>query len=282
MRFKNASASLFIPDGKACAEALTRVTHLGVGAHQDDLEIMAFHGIRRCYENPDEWFGGVVCTDGAGSPRAGRYAECSEDKMRRLRADEQVEAARVGRYGFVVQLGYTSDEVRQPDCPDLTNDLLAILSATRPRIVYTHNPADLHDTHVSVSLKAIEVIRRLPDDARPEALYGCEVWRGLDWLGEEDKVALDVGAADDLAKRLIALFQSQNAAGKDYLEATIGRRTANATFYQPYEVDKYDGVVFAMDLTPLVRDVERDISRYVLEYVDELRRNVESTIRKFL
>jgi hypothetical protein len=35
---------LFVPDQKALPEALTRTTHLGVGAHHDDLEFMAFHG----------------------------------------------------------------------------------------------------------------------------------------------------------------------------------------------------------------------------------------------
>jgi LmbE family N-acetylglucosaminyl deacetylase len=282
MKLRNPSAALFIPDGKARAEALECVTHLGIGAHQDDLEIMAYHGIRRCCDDPDEWFGGVVCTDGAGSPRAGRYADCSDDEMRRLRAREQIEAARLGRYGFIAQLGYSSDEVKKPSCPDLVEDLLAVLGATRPRFVYTHNPADLHDTHVSVSLKAIDTIRRLPEDDRPEAVYGCEVWRGLDWLKEEDKVALDTGGTDELAKSLIEIFRSQNEAGKNYVTATLGRSRANATYYQPYEVDKYDGVIFAMDLTPLVRDAERDAAEYVLEYIDKFRRDVESRIKRFL
>jgi LmbE family N-acetylglucosaminyl deacetylase len=281
MNFRNVSASLFIPDGKSREKAFGRVTHLGIGAHQDDLEILAFSGIHKCYDSPDEWFAGVVCTDGAGSPRVGRYAECSEDEMRRLRAAEQVEAARLGRYSFVAQLGYTSDGIRRPSCPDLVEELTAILGATRPQIVYTHNPADFHETHVSVCLKAVESIRRLPEEERPEAVYGCEVWRGLDWLGEKDKVALDVGGSDELDKRLIEVFQSQNEAGKDYVTASLGRRRANATYYQPYEVDKYDGLVFAMDLTPLIRDGEQDIAEYVREHIDRFREDVESNIRKF-
>lgn len=279
MNFQNPSASLFIPGREARAEALERVTHLGIGAHQDDLEVMTYHGIRLCFEDPESWFGGVVCTDGAGSPRAGRYANCSEDEMRRLRSDEQIEAAKLGRYSFVAQLGYSSDAIRKPSCPDLTKDLLAIVGAIQPRLIYTHNPADLHETHVSVSLKVIEALRHLPVEKRPEAVYGCEVWRDLDWLHDDDKIALDVGGDDGLAKRLIEVFQSQNEAGKNYTMATMGRRRANATYYEPYEVDKYDGVCFAMDLTPLVRDAERDVAEYVLEYIDRFRRDVESRIR---
>jgi hypothetical protein len=45
MKLHKPSAVIFIPDGKPLAEALPRITHLGIGAHQDDLEFMAFHGI---------------------------------------------------------------------------------------------------------------------------------------------------------------------------------------------------------------------------------------------
>jgi LmbE family N-acetylglucosaminyl deacetylase len=54
------------------SEALARITHLGIGAHQDDLEFMAFHGILACFRmRDDRWFGGVTCTNGAGSSRTG-------------------------------------------------------------------------------------------------------------------------------------------------------------------------------------------------------------------
>jgi LmbE family N-acetylglucosaminyl deacetylase len=200
--------------------------------------------------------------------------------MRRLRAGEQVEAARLGRYSFSVQLAYSSDAVQKPDCPDLIEDLIALVSATQPQFLYTHNPADLHDTHVGVSLKVIEAVRHLPEDKLPEALYGCEVWRGLDWLPEEDKIALNVGGDEDLATSLIEIFKSQNESGKSYTAATMGRRRANATYYQPYAVDKYDGLCFAMDLTPLVRDPELDVVEYVLEHIDRFRRDVEMKIKR--
>jgi hypothetical protein len=47
-------------------------THLGIGAHQDDLEFMAFHGILALTTVTDRWFGGVTITDGRGSSRAGQ------------------------------------------------------------------------------------------------------------------------------------------------------------------------------------------------------------------
>ena len=63
----NPLARLITPDGKSGPDAINRTTHLGIGAHQDDLEFMAFHGILACYDCTDRWFGGVTITDGRGS-----------------------------------------------------------------------------------------------------------------------------------------------------------------------------------------------------------------------
>ena len=69
MKLHFPTAEIFIPDGQPQDTALARVTHLGIGAHQDDLEFMAFHGIEVCYHSGTEWFGGVTCTNGSGSSR---------------------------------------------------------------------------------------------------------------------------------------------------------------------------------------------------------------------
>ncbi len=71
MRFHKSTADLFIPDGLAPEAALARTTHLSIAAHQDDIEIMAYHGIAECFAQRDRWFTGVVVTHGAGSPRNG-------------------------------------------------------------------------------------------------------------------------------------------------------------------------------------------------------------------
>ena len=63
------TAEIFVPDNLPVDQALARTTHLAVSAHQDDLEIMAFDGVLKAFQQPDKWFTGVVVTDGAGSPR---------------------------------------------------------------------------------------------------------------------------------------------------------------------------------------------------------------------
>ena len=68
MKMKRKSAEIYVPDRMPAEAALTRTTHMGVGAHQDDLEIMSYAGILECFQDIDLWYTGVVVTNGAGSP----------------------------------------------------------------------------------------------------------------------------------------------------------------------------------------------------------------------
>jgi len=63
MKLSQMSAEIFVPDQLPLQEALSRTTHLGVGAHHDDLEFMAAHGILECFARADRWFTGVVVSD---------------------------------------------------------------------------------------------------------------------------------------------------------------------------------------------------------------------------
>lgn len=281
MTFVKPGASIFVPDGRPAPEAFRRVTHLGIGAHQDDLEIMAFHGIEACFGRPDLWFGGVVCTDGKGSPRSGAYAALSDEAMAELRRREQEKAAVLGDYGVLVQLGYSSAEIKGAGQESLKSDLVRVLRETRPEVLYTHNPADKHDTHLAVAFTALAALRELAPGDRPKKVYGCEVWRDLDWLDDADKVALDVSRRETLALALIGVYDSQVEGGKRYDLATIGRRRANASYFQSHEVDEAEQLQFAMDLTPLVRDDRLDVADFVLAHIDKLRASVAEKIRRY-
>ncbi len=274
MKLHQPTADIFIPDRLPLETALARVTHLGIGAHQDDLEFMAFHGIKACYHRDAEWFGGVTCTNGSGSSRIGDYEKFSDEQMMSVRREEQRQAAIVGRYGAMIQLDYPSKIARDPADSRLKEDLRAIFAATRPRVVYTHNPADKHDTHIAVVVPVIQAIRELPADDRPEAVHGCEVWRNLDWLPDAEKVVHDVSGHENLAASLNGLFDSQIAGGKRYDLAVQGRRRANATFFESHGVDASDALAFAMDLTPLIKDDTLDVLDYVTGFIDCFRADV--------
>ena len=282
MKLHNPTAEIFIPDGQPVPAALKRITHLGIGAHQDDLEFMAFHGIWACYHRDDQWFGGVTCTNGAGSARIGPYEKFSDAEMMTVRRQEQNTAATVGRYGAMLQLGYPSSAVKDATATALRNDLQQILAATRPQIVYTHNLADKHDTHIGVAVATVQALRALPAADRPGKVYGCEIWRDLDWLPDADKVLLDVSTHENLAAAVNGVFDSQIAGGKRYDLATFGRRRANATFLESHATDTATSLIFGMDLTPLVTDPTRDIVGYVTGFIEKFREDVSSKLKKRL
>jgi LmbE family N-acetylglucosaminyl deacetylase len=280
MKLHNESAEIFVPDGQPVEAALRRITHLGIGAHQDDLEFMAFHGVVECYHADDKWFGGITCTDGGGSARLGVYANHTDEQMQAVRHQEQKAAAMVGHYGLMVQLDYPSSAVRNSADTALKDDLGQLLGAMHPQIVYTHNPADTHDTHIGVVIAALQAMRELPTERRPRRIWGCEVWRDLDWLPGKSKVLMDISGHDNLAAALNGVFDSQIAGGKRYDLAVLGRRRANATFFESHATDKATALAFGMDLTPLVVDESRDIVEYVCGFVDEFKADVKQRLSK--
>ena len=280
MKLHNPHADVFVPDRLEAAAALARTTHICFSAHQDDIEIIAYHGVLECFGQKDKWFTGVVVTNGAGSPRAGLYANYTDEEMQKIRLVEQRKAAFVGEYGCQIQLGYTSGEVKDAANITVRDDILAILQAAKPQVVYLHNPADKHDTHVAVTLRAIDALRALDPAERPKKVYGCEVWRDLDWLPDEDKQALPVSGHSNIAAALVGVFDSQVVGGKRYDLATAGRRLANATYFASHAVDVETALTFAMDLTPLIADPALPVSEYACRFIDKLRADVAGRIQK--
>lgn len=278
MKLHNPTAAVFVPDNHPVGPAMQRVTHLGIGAHQDDLEFMAFHGIVQCYGSSTKSFGGVTCTNGGSSARSGRFANFTDEQMCAERQREQNEAARLGQYGVMIQLDYPSRVVKDPGDTRLTEDLANILGTIQPEIVYTHNPADKHDTHVAVLMATVRAIRALPAHQRPDKLYGCEVWRDLDWLPDGDKVILDVTGHDALAQQLNGIFASQIAGGKRYDLAVQGRRRANATFFESHATDQSEQVCFAVDLTTAMRDDGPTISELITTYIRKFESDVHGKL----
>lgn len=265
---------LFVPDQKPLPGALERTTHLGVGAHHDDLEFMAFHGIIECYGKSDKWFGGVTCADGKGSSRGGIFAELTPEQLAEARSEEQNRAAGIGKYGVMIQLAYPSSQITDPDDTALRADLIKILQATRPEVVYTHNPADKHATHIGVFASLLQAIRSLPAAARPGKLIGCEVWRDLDWMCDDEKVRMDATGHDNLAFQLNSVFASQIDGGKRYDLAVQGRRAANATFSEPREGDKASQVLVGIDLTPLIVDDRLGVVEFTRERIHRFEKEV--------
>lgn len=282
MNFHMETAEIFIPDSLPVEQALQRTTHLAISAHQDDIEIMSSAPILDCFQQTDKWFTGVVVTDGRGSPRDDLYRHYSDEEMRLVRFKEQRKASIIGEYAAQILLDYPSRVIKDSARAEPVEDLAKILQAAAPQIVYTHNLADKHDTHVSVALRTIAAIRSLPPARRPTRLLGCEVWRALDWMSDDDKVVLDVSQHENLQSALLGVFDSQIAGGKRYDLATLGRRRANATYAESHQVDVATGLSYAMDMTSLIREPAQEVRPFLQELFLHFEQDVFDRLGKFI
>jgi LmbE family N-acetylglucosaminyl deacetylase len=280
MKFHLPTSEIFIPDGKPLEQALARTTHMCIAAHQDDIEIMAASPILDCFQQKELWFTGVVVTDGRGSPRDDLYKDYDDEEMRLVRFKEQKKAAVVGEYAAQVMLDYPSKIIKNGSQSEPVTDLAALFKATKPQFVYTHNPADKHDTHVAVALRTIAAIRSLPEADRPQKLYGCEVWRDLDWMVDEDKTAFDLTKHESLQAALLGVFDSQICGGKRYDLASMGRRRANATYFASHGVDLTLGLSYGMDLTQLITDINKNVNEYVQEFIQRFAADVNARLKR--
>ncbi|HND49546.1 MAG TPA: PIG-L family deacetylase [Anaerolineales bacterium] len=274
MKFHLNTAEIYIPDDEPEEKALARTTHLCLAAHQDDIEIMAAQPIIECFQQKDKWFTGVVVTDGRGSPRNSIYETYSDDEMRLVRFKEQRKAAIVGEFAAQVMLDYPSKIIKDASKVEPVDDIVAILRATKPKVVYTHNLADKHDTHVGVALRVIEALRKLDPAERPERCVGCEVWRALDWMADSDKVKMDLSRHENLQAALLGVFDSQIVGGKRYDLASMGRRRANATYFESHGVDETTGLSYGMELTPLMNDASLKPADFVREFIQRFENEV--------
>lgn len=280
MKFSRPEADIYTPDGTDPAAALARTTHLCVIAHQDDIEINAYPAVAECYDRPDRFLTGVTVTNGSGSSRAGAFAHYTDAQMQDVRREEQREAARLGKYNLQLQLAHPSADVKQPGHPGVRADLAAIFAACRPQVVYLHQPLDKHDTHVAVLLRCLDAIRALPRDQRPSRVLGVEAWRGLEWLLDADKMALDASAQPALKRPIMQVFASQIAGGKRYDTAALGRRQANATFHDAHATDQFTEICWALDLTPLAHDDTLSITDFAAACVDRVRAEITARLAR--
>jgi LmbE family N-acetylglucosaminyl deacetylase len=278
MQFDNDNIKFFILKNNNIELSISTSTHMGIVAHADDLEILAYHGILKCYESNEKNFFGVVCTDGGGSPRSNKYKNVSDEEMINIRKVEQEKAAILGNYNGVSFLNYKSSEIKNSHSINMKNDIKKLIKLSNAEIIYTHSLTDGHLTHLAVAIQTINALRELPIKQRPKKFYGCEVWNSLEWLNEKDRIMLNVSDNPKLAKNLLKVYDSQISGGKQYDKATIGRRKANATFNQKHNIDNIDYGIYAMDLMPLVENINLSILDYTTQLIDNFKSDVKKNL----
>ncbi len=256
------------------------VKYLCICAHQDDNEIMAMDGVLKGIRSRNYSFALVVTADGGGSARTGEFKDYTDEMMKTVRIKEQQEASEIGKYHSLYLLNYPSKDIKDKNNKDIVEEYKAIIKELRPEVIYTHSVLDKHPTHLGVAVKVIEAIRELDKEYQPKVLYGCEVWRGLDWISDERKIGFDLSKNVKLQKKILDVFKSQIAGGKEYTKASIGRRYANATYFQSHSVDTYKLVNYGIDMRPLIKDKNLSIKEFALSYVEDLRNEISNELGK--
>ena len=91
-------------------------------------------------------------------------------------------------------------------------------------------------------------------------------------------MVFDVSSHSELQSKLLNVFQSQIAGGKNYEKAVIGRRLANATFLDAYSPDEATRLCFAMDMTPLLQDTQLCPNKFVQDILQSLAKEVHQDL----
>lgn len=256
------------------------VKYLCICAHQDDNEIMAMDGVLKGIRSGNHSFALVVTADGGGSARTGEFKDYTDEMMKAVRIKEQQEASEIGRYHSLYLLNYPSKDIKDKNNRDIVEEYKNIIKELKPEVIYTHSVLDKHPTHLGVAVKVIEAIRELDKEYQPKVFYGCEVWRGLDWINDDKKIGFDLSRNVKLQKKILDVFKSQIAGGKEYTKASLGRRYANATYFQSHSVDTYKLVNYGIDMRPLIKDRNLSIKEFALSYVDDLRNEISNELGK--
>lgn len=262
----------FSPLGLSLENALLQAQHIAIAAHQDDLEFMCAHAISQSFKTKS--FFGIIVTDGAGSPRSGSFAKVSDSEMKNIRLEEQKSAANLGQYCGILQLGYSSADLKNQTHNKLIEQLKGLLKDVKLKTLWTHNVCDRHLSHTRVCWHVLKALRELPKNERPTKLFGCEVWGALDWLSQSDRKEFGISAEMSWLKSLMNQFPSQIEGGKNYTEAVLGRKTANATLSSSHQVDTNRLSEICMDMSPLVLNESLNINSYIKSLIQNFSTEV--------
>jgi LmbE family N-acetylglucosaminyl deacetylase len=243
-----------------------------IATHQDDAEFMGYGVIAKAYKSKEYSVDVIIVSDGAGSPRTGAYANYTDEMMMEARYEEQKRAAKIGQYSSLTLLKYPSSTIKAQD-PHIMEDLVKLIEMIKPETIYLHNPFDKHATHVACCLAALKAIDALKDKSYIKDVFGCEVWRGLDWVVTKDKVFMDTYLHQDELLPILSVFESQIAGGKRYDTALMGRWAANATFNDSHAVDDYTNCSYMINMNDVALN-KMPITDFVNKYLNNFKEEV--------
>ena len=78
----------------------------------------------------------------------------------------------------------------------------------------------------------------------------------------------------------MGVFDSQIVGGTRYDLASMGRRRANATYFESHGVDDAQGISFGVDMTPLMNDASMTPADFVGGFMQRFVKDVNERIRR--
>ena len=226
---------------------------LAIAAHHDDIEVMAMDGILKAYGSKKYDFYACVLGDGANCIKSGKYADVSDKEMMEARNQEQTRASQIGEYEKLVMLKHSQEELENDEKGKIGKELRELILDVKPDIIYTHNIFDKNPAHRITCKRVIDAILSLDEDDRPRLVYGCELFRSLDWLPDKYKVVFDLSENKELQSRLIGVYDTKIEQFKNYNKAIVGRKMAHAAFGSSVGDGDEDKLIwYGINLTPVV------------------------------
>jgi glucosamine-6-phosphate deaminase len=258
---------------EALQAALAKTTHVGVGAHQDDIEIMAGPMLLK---NKDHWMN-IIVTDGAASKSIlnGMATELTPKQLTDMRQREQREAARETGTP-VIQLKYPSAAVnghmgegKRQEAAFALGTLFSAMPKTEE--VFGHNPIDKHATHLAV-LAVQTAALRAAQHKNLKNVYAMEVWGGLTGIPEAQLSMFVVEDGRDLAaiNTLIGKYQSQiQGQGRDYAATTTARMVGHGGYVSnPHLNNPPEGMVIGLNITDFTKGESNDMGALAKELLE--------------
>jgi len=89
---------------------------------------------------------------------------------------------------------------------------------------------------------------------------------------------MDLSDHENLQYALLGVFDSQIAGGKRYDLASMGRRRANATYFESHGVDNTTGLSYGMDMTPLMNEVSLRPAEFVQGFVQRFALDIQERV----
>jgi hypothetical protein len=93
-------------------------------------------------------------------------------------------------------------------------------------------------------------------------------------------VGFDLTKHENLQSALLGVFDSQICGGKRYDLASMGRRRANATYFESHGVDLMLGLSYGMDLSPLISDPGKDAASFVQGLIQRFSEDVKARLER--